>query len=714
MRSGTARRVNCNFAEFAKLLSNAKSSEAFAYGVHSSEYGDSVSITVASRADKSNKILARTDEFYQFQNDIGIMMLDHDECGSAGERLAPEEFMNILATIYPGIEYAAYIVKGSSSSGIHRSHEQPKAKGFHVYFLVHDAADIPRFGSLLNDRLWLAGYGHISLAANGNMLIRTISDRAVHQGSRLDFVGRPVIEGSGLSWSEPEMRFKMGNILDTSLFINLSDNEQKKLQKMQVDAKALAKPYADDKAVIYIDKRVTEMMAKGVDEISAKTNMAQINHAGHKKISGYFPLFFDTLGEISVREVLANPQKFHLQSLADPVEGVTYGTGTAMMFVNDDHPPFIHSFAHGKSTYTLHQPDEIALFPDIDERPCYRVYSQETLNGNIYHLPGVYFHDLKPGTAKKGPFLIDKRICGELYVDAITHDYNGFNFGYVLRFINSIGDVKHWDMPAHMLAGRNDEMLKALFGMGLHITYEYRQEIAVYICSVKPKEHIMMTQQVGWHDDSFVLPKQVFGEQKVIFRAETGGHEEYSSSGTSEEWRSHIAKKCIDNPLLLLVISTAFAGPLLRFRAIDGAGVHIYGQSSCGKTTILKAAASVWGHPQYYIRPWKSTANGLEGHACLYNDGCLILDEISEADPREIDRSIYSLANGRGKLRAVETGSARVTKKWRIMVLSNGEKKLADHLSESKLTAKAGQLVRLIEIPVSGPFRGPETPVFTG
>ena len=46
----------------------------------------------------------------------------------------------------------------------------------------------------------------------------------------------------------------------------------------------------------------------------------------------------------------------------------------------------------------------------------------------------------------------------------------------------------------------------------------------------------------------------------------------------------------------------------------------------------------------------------MEGAAALFNDGLLVLDEISECNPHDVGAIIYALGNGRGKQRAGRTG----------------------------------------------------------
>jgi uncharacterized protein (DUF927 family) len=145
-------------------------------------------------------------------------------------------------------------------------------------------------------------------------------------------------------------------------------------------------------------------------------------------------------------------------------------------------------------------------------------------------------------------------------------------------------------------------------------------------------------------------------------------------------------------------LSAAFAGPLADVAGEESGGIHLRGGSSSGKTTALKVAASVWGDPNSYPRLWRATANGLEGLAALHNDGLLILDELSQIDPREAGEAAYLLANGQGKARASRTGAARQAARWRLLFLSAGEESLTALMARAGRTANAGQEIRLADI----------------
>jgi putative DNA primase/helicase len=78
----------------------------------------------------------------------------------------------------------------------------------------------------------------------------------------------------------------------------------------------------------------------------------------------------------------------------------------------------------------------------------------------------------------------------------------------------------------------------------------------------------------------------------------------------------------------------------------------------------------------------------------------LALDEVSECDPKDVGNIVYSLTNGTGKQRANRSGLARPVASWRTFILSSGERSIGASMAEGGHRQKAGQTVRLLDVPV--------------
>jgi putative DNA primase/helicase len=72
---------------------------------------------------------------------------------------------------------------------------------------------------------------------------------------------------------------------------------------------------------------------------------------------------------------------------------------------------------------------------------------------------------------------------------------------------------------------------------------------------------------------------------------------------------------------------------------------------------------------------------------------------MAQVDAREAGEIAYMLANGTGKQRAQRDGLAKSKNHWRLLFLSAGEIGLAQHMREAGKKARAGQEVRLADIP---------------
>jgi len=347
---------------------------------------------------------------------------------------------------------------------------------------------------------------------------------------------------------------------------------------------------------------------------------------------------------------------------------------------------------------------DVPQVPGEEDRPCYRVLTPGGLTPKTSASVPAWCHFHENVGTPKTPLVRPAQtwICDSLHVEAVLSDTREGSFGRLLRFQNTLGRWKTWAMPMRLLAGRGDELRGELLAAGLRINPAAQNHLAMYLQGETPQRRVTCALSVGWHGKNFVLPDATIGPtpDAVAFQSEEASEHAFTQKGALTAWRDSVATLALDNPMLVLALSTAFSGPLLAKVHAEGGGVHLVGESSTGKTSCLDAARSVWGGPEFR-RSWRSTANGMEGAAALSNDCLLPLDEISECEPREIGLIAYALTNGTGKQRATRTGAARTVRHWRCCILSTGEKTLATAMLEGGQRAKAGQAVRLLDIPVA-------------
>ena len=220
-----------------------------------------------------------------------------------------------------------------------------------------------------------------------------------------------------------------------------------------------------------------------------------------------------------------------------------------------------------------------------------------------------------------------------------------------------------------------------------------------------PADFWRSVKSVGWAQvgKQFVLPDEIIGDQTGVWFDGHGDVVQYNKQGDLPQWQENVAKLCSENNYLLLALGCALAGPLLELLNIPGLGVHLYGDSTTGKTTALRVATSVWGSPKFMLS-WRTTVNGLEIQAASRSSTLITLDESHMIEPKALDASIYLLLNGGGKSRMNRDASARELWRWFVCVLSSGERSIETHLGTGHIDHKVGQGLRIIDVPVVGKF----------
>ena len=311
---------------------------------------------------------------------------------------------------------------------------------------------------------------------------------------------------------------------------------------------------------------------------------------------------------------------------------------------------------------------------------------------------GVWFQ----GRDKDGNQARPLWLCSALHVEALTRNQEGAGWGYLLTFSDPLGVPKQWAMPARMLSGDGGEYRALLLNMGLRIATApaARNRLTEYIQTRKPEEFASCTDRIGWHGGAYVLPHETIGDdaERIVFQSDNQMENTFRIKREAQDWVQRIGRLCAGNSRLVFAVACAFAGPLLRPAGMESGGFHLRGDSSCGKTTALRLAASVYGGPSYMQR-WRTTDNALEAIAAQHCDSLLILDELAQVEGKVAGECAYMLANEQSKARASRSGAARARLSWRLLFLSAGELGLADHMAEGGKRARTGQEVRMADIP---------------
>lgn len=255
-------------------------------------------------------------------------------------------------------------------------------------------------------------------------------------------------------------------------------------------------------------------------------------------------------------------------------------------------------------------------------------------------------------------------LCSPITVKAVFRTASGSGWGRIITVADPDGtrqDLSLLDSEIECSPGSARARLTDI-GLKLRSGASARAEFTRLIREWKPDTALTSTDRLGWSDagcTAFGLGDgRVLGNGQFHFTGRRSDDGSCAPAGTVDGWRDNVAALCIGNPLMTLAVSLAFTGPLLELLNEEGGGLHLHGDSTCGKTTIQRLATSVWRNPAR-IGSWRVTANGAEEVARAANSILLPLDEIAEITGEELHQASYMLANGTGKVRANAQGSSR-------------------------------------------------------
>ena len=237
---------------------------------------------------------------------------------------------------------------------------------------------------------------------------------------------------------------------------------------------------------------------------------------------------------------------------------------------------------------------------------------------------------------------------------------------------------------------------------GLPISSSSAVELVAYLIDYENENIniiplVKSISRAGWINDNKLefFPCKYNGN--IIFESETSELDAISQGtiphGDFELWKKY-AEITIKNPFARFIIAASFASPILKLIDSRVFFVHIWHDSQSGKTAIIKFAVSVWGDPSKLMGSFNATSVGLERMAGALKHLPFGIDKLQVLNENKtsIEKIIYSLGNGFGRLRGNKTGGMQSILSWQNIMLTSGEQPINNESSND------GAITRVLEL----------------
>jgi putative DNA primase/helicase len=295
--------------------------------------------------------------------------------------------------------------------------------------------------------------------------------------------------------------------------------------------------------------------------------------------------------------------------------------------------------------------------------------------------------------------------------DAATGDcYEVFMFRKMLGFKGTLRIERDKARDSHVV-------LLALAKRNAILPYEDKQAERLIAEAIRsePRRHRLHVRRLGWLPGrkGFALKRTVLGAQGGIqtLRPPLWVNDRQvgvlKCKGTLEQWQQHVALRVVHSTRLMLVLSAAFAAPLVGISGLQNFGINIFGRAKVGKTTALLVGASAIGIGTERDLPnWNTTSNAFLETARGFNDLLVPVNEVGLLAGKRRDayapirERIYTFSEGRDRARLSSSTMATTwaSSSWQGIFASTSEYSFNDYAAFSGEIRGSGEFARCLDV----------------
>ena len=341
-----------NATQLATLITKLKPTDALCLGVHNAG-SNTVRASTRSKSariqDSGTQCIARTKDYFSFHDGEGWLLIDFDDKDLP--TLIKDKIHSlggiykVLQRLWPELERGDFLIKPSSSAGIHLPDTEPAAvSGFHMFVRIKNARAIPQTLQALHARCWDNGFGYHLISKSGQQLDRSLIDVSVGSPERLIFTADPILSDGILRTPPPVVQQDGAALSVLKLPVRSEWSRLRDIDRQGSSAEALRvrAKFMETQAERHV-QRFGGALPQARAVITSRVQSRMLSDAD----------FLDTVsvGIIPVGSILDAMVQNTKVACADPIEGREYNpTAAAVIWQNNHKFPVLISHAHGLQT----------------------------------------------------------------------------------------------------------------------------------------------------------------------------------------------------------------------------------------------------------------------------------------------------------------------------------------------------------------------------
>lgn len=195
----------------------------------------------------------------------------------------------------------------------------------------------------------------------------------------------------------------------------------------------------------------------------------------------------------------------------------------------------------------------------------------------------------------------------------------------------------------------------------------------------------------GWVDNTTFVP---FRSNNIQLKFEPGistwVDKINKKKGSIESWKANMLEFLKDDEtgLIRFTLAAGFSSCLLHIIGMRGTIINIYGPSGIGKTSLIELVNSIYGPTDNIISFSATPISVTILSERLSGIGLIIDEKQASLNDSKIPALLYSLAEGRTRLKATKDSDLISNKKFEINVIASAEEQLNEqsHTGASRRT----------------------------